>query len=75
MLRTRLSCLDSTDTTVVYTPQMDDRHDRRVHDGRVYGPHIYTTVVPRYYGHNRRVCSTDARRLQDGNTHQPNYYH
>jgi len=34
---------DVTDTTAVYTPQIDYRHDRRVH--------ISTTVVPRYYGH------------------------
>ena len=39
MLQTRPSYLDSTDTTVVYTPLIDYRHDRRVHDGRVYGPH------------------------------------
>jgi len=27
------------------------------------------------YEHDRRVRSTDARRSQDGGTHQPNYYH
>jgi len=27
---------------------------------------IHTTIVPRYYGHDRRVRSTDARPLQDG---------
>jgi len=36
MLRTRPSCLQTTDTTVVYTPQIHYRHDRRV---------SYTTVV------------------------------
>jgi len=39
MLRTRPSCLHTTDTTVVYTPQSHYRHDRRVHDRRVYAPH------------------------------------
>jgi len=50
-----------------------------------------TTVVPAYYGHDRRVYSTDplqtrpsctrrscmlwTRPPQDGDTHQPNYYH
>jgi len=34
-----LEMADVMDTTVVYTPQIDDRHDRHVHDGRVYGPH------------------------------------
>ena len=27
--------VDVTDTTVVYTPQIHYRHDRRVYDGRV----------------------------------------
>jgi len=39
MLRTRPSCLHTTDTTVVYTPQIHYRHDRRVHDRRVCAAH------------------------------------
>jgi len=54
---------DITDTTVMYTPQIDYRLDRRVHDGSVC------------YGHVRHVRSTDAWRSQDGDTHQPNYYY
>jgi len=38
MLRTRPSCLH-TDTTVVYTPQIHYRRDRRVHDRRVCAAH------------------------------------
>ena len=38
--------VDVTDTTVVYTPQLHYRHDRRVHDGRVC------------YGHDRRKMAT-----------------
>ena len=34
-----LEMADVMDTTVMYTPQIDDRHDRHVHDGRVYGPY------------------------------------
>ena len=44
MLRTRPSCPHTTDTTVVYTPQIHYRHDRHVQDGRVC------------YGHDRRSC-------------------
>jgi len=40
MLQTRPSCLHTTDTTVVYTPQIHYRHDRRVQDGRVL---VYVT--------------------------------
>ena len=32
----QLIMVDVTDTTVVYSPQMDYRHDRRVHDRCVY---------------------------------------
>jgi len=39
MLWTRPSCLHSTDTTVMYTPQIHYRLDRRVHDRRVCAPH------------------------------------
>jgi len=31
--------VDVTDTTVVYTPQIHYRQDRRVHDRRVCAPH------------------------------------
>ena len=30
--------VDVTDTTVVYTPQIHYRHDRRVHDRRLCAP-------------------------------------
>jgi len=49
MLQTQPSCLHNTDTTVVYTPQIHYRHDRRVHDGRVS------------YGHDRRACILRTR--------------
>ena len=49
MLRTRPSCLHTTDTTVVYTPQIHYRHDRRVQDGRVC------------YGHDRRNMATHTK--------------
>jgi len=38
--------VDVTDTTVVYTPQIHYRHDRRVQNGRVC------------YGHDRRKMAT-----------------
>jgi len=64
MLRTRPSCIlhrSTIDTTVVYT-----------YTTVMYM--VHRTVMPRYYGHDRRVRSTDARRSQDGDIHQPNYY-
>ena len=57
MLRTRLSCLHTTDTTIVYTPQIHYRHDRRVYDGRVC------------YGHDRRKTATHTN--QTTTTNQP----
>jgi len=45
------------DTTVVYTPQIHYRHDRRVHDGRVC------------YGHDRRNMATHTN--QTTTTNQP----
>jgi len=57
MLRTRPSCLHTTDTTVVYTPQIHYRHDRRVHDGRVC------------YGHDRRKIATHTNQVTT--TNQP----
>ena len=58
----------------MYTPQIDYRHDHHVYDSTTVVYVVHTTVVPHYYGHGRYVCSTDAPRSQDGNTHQPNYY-
>ena len=57
MLRTQLSCLHTTDTTVVYTPQIHYRHDRRVQDGRVC------------YGHDHRKMATHTN--QTTTTNQP----
>ena len=48
--REEIEMADVTDTTVVYTPQIHYRHDRRVHDGRVC------------YGHDRRACILRTRR-------------
>jgi len=70
--------VDVTDTTVVYTPspQIHYRHDRRVQDGRVCYVHDRRAwKLQTRPSCTRRSCMLRTRPPQDGDTHQPNYYH